>query len=112
MPFGDFLVEAGLSGLYIDYDEFEGYAVEGDLSVTWRPYRYFGVVGGYRAIAMDVDHGRNNYDVTFHGPYLGHEVRYLRRLNPRRRFDQNRCRRRRDTRQCLRMSCSSRTRGS
>ena len=76
MPFGDFLVEADLSGLYISYDDYEGYAIEGNLGVVWRPKRNVGLVGGYRVIAIDIDHRDNNYDVTFHGPYLGVELRY------------------------------------
>jgi len=76
IPFGDFLVEADLSGLYISYDDYEGYAIEGNLGVVWRPKRNFGLVGGYRVIAIDIDHRDNNYDVTFHGPYLGVELRY------------------------------------
>ena len=76
MPFGDFLVEADLAGFYIDYDDYEGYAVEANLSVVWRPNRYVGLVGGYRVFAIDIDDSDNNYDVTFHGPYLGLELRY------------------------------------
>lgn len=76
MPFGNFLVEADVAGLYIDYDDYEGYAVDAYLSVAWRPYRYFGLVGGYRVLAVDIDDRDNNYDVTFHGPFLGLEARF------------------------------------
>ena len=76
IPYGNFLFDAKLSGLYIDYDDFEGYAVEGDLSVAWRPYKNVGLVGGFRAITVDIDRKDDNYDVTFWGPYVGVELRY------------------------------------
>lgn len=37
IPYKNFLFEGKLSGLFIDYDDFEGYAVEADVSATWRP---------------------------------------------------------------------------
>ena len=76
IPYGNFQFEGELSGLFIDYDDFKGYAVEGDFSVAWRPYGNLGLVGGYRVIAADVDYKNDNFDITFHGPYLGVEIRY------------------------------------
>ncbi len=76
IPYENFLFEGKISGLYIDYEDFEGYAVEGDVSVTWRPYQNFGLVGGYRVIAADIDHNNDNYDVMFQGPYIGAEMRF------------------------------------
>ena len=76
IPYGNFLFDASLAGIFINYEDFEGYAVEGNFSVAWRPYRNLGLVGGYRVITADVDYKNDNFDITFHGPYLGVEFRY------------------------------------
>lgn len=48
VPFGDFEIGAKVSGLYVEYGDFEGYTVEGDVSLAWRPLRNVGLVAGYR----------------------------------------------------------------
>jgi hypothetical protein len=64
VTFGNFLVEADIAGLYIDYDDYEGYAVDANFAIVWRPYKYFGLVGGYRLFAVDIDDSKNNYEAA------------------------------------------------
>ena len=76
IPFGHFDFAAKLAGLYLEYGDFEGYTVEGDISVAWRPLRNIGLVGGYRAIRTDVSNNNDSFNLTFQGPYLGAELRF------------------------------------
>ena len=42
----------------------------------WRPFKHVGVVGGYRYIFADIDDGRDEYEITILGPYVGVELRF------------------------------------
>ncbi|MDA1326984.1 MAG: hypothetical protein O3C34_19865 [Proteobacteria bacterium] len=76
IPFGQFDLGAKFAGLYIGYGDFEGYTIEGDISLAWRPLRNFGLVAGYRAIRTDIEYKNDNFNLTFQGPYLGAELRF------------------------------------
>jgi hypothetical protein len=76
IPFGQFDVGAKFAGLYIGYGDFEGYTIEGDISLAWRPFRNIGLVAGYRAIRTDIEYKNDNFNLTFQGPYLGAELRF------------------------------------
>jgi hypothetical protein len=76
VPFGNFELGAKVAGLYVEYGDFEGYTIEGDISLAWRPFRNVGLVGGYRVISADIDHNSDNFNVMFQGPYIGAELRF------------------------------------
>lgn len=76
IPFGQFDLGAKFAGLYIGYGDFDGYTVEGDISLAWRPLRNFGLVAGYRAIRTEIEYKNDNFNLTFQGPYLGAELRF------------------------------------
>lgn len=76
VPFGSFDFAAKFSGLYVEFGDFEGYSIEGDVSVAWRPLRNFGLVGGYPAISTDIEFKSDNFNLTFQGPYFGAELRF------------------------------------
>jgi len=76
MPVGPFELAAKVAGLYVEYNDFKGYTIEGDVSVTWRPFRNVGLAAGYRAIKTDIEYKNDKFDLTFQGPYLGAELRF------------------------------------
>ena len=76
MPFGNFDLAAKFAGLYIGYGDFEGYTIEGDISLAWRPLRNIGLVAGYRVIRTDIEYDNDKFNLTFQGPYLGAELRF------------------------------------
>jgi hypothetical protein len=76
IPWRRFLLRADVSGLYINTSGFEGTGIRAGGSLAWRPFKYLGVVGGYRYIFADINDGRDDYEITLQGPYIGVELRY------------------------------------
>jgi hypothetical protein len=76
IPWRRFLLQADVSGLYINTSDFEGTGVRVGTSLVWRLFRHVGVVGGYRYIFADIDDGRDNYEITIQSAYVGVEFRY------------------------------------
>ena len=76
IPWRRFLLQANVSGIYINASTFEGAGARVNTSLTWRLFKYVGVVGGYGYIFADVDAGRDNYEIEIQGAYVGVEFRY------------------------------------
>jgi hypothetical protein len=76
IPYRRFLLRGDVSGLYINTSSFDGTGVRAGGSLAWRPFKHVGVVGGYRYIFADINDGRDDYEITLQGPYVGIELRY------------------------------------
>ena len=75
-PFENFVVIADVAGLYISVQDIDITFIDASGMVGWRPLHNFGVFAGYRFLGLDATGSDFGFDATFHGPYVGGEIRF------------------------------------
>ena len=76
LPVGDFLLDADISGLIVNVENFSVNYIDLNVSLSWEPIQGVGIFVGYRMIDAELDDTDFLTDVSLEGPYFGGQIRF------------------------------------
>ena len=76
LPLGDFLLDADISGLIVNIENYNVNYIDLNVSLSWEPIHGVGIFAGYRMIEAELDDSNFTTDVSLQGPYFGGELRF------------------------------------
>ena len=76
LPLGDFLLDADISGLIVNIENYNVNYIDLNVSISWEPIHGVGIFAGYRMIDAELDDSNFTTDVSLEGPYIGGQIRF------------------------------------